>query len=96
MSSNINEVIRSVLNFLFFFTIRFYTHKKRKKNARHQTSLLSLLSFSTVSTGYGRYSLTISSTENGRDSLVATSLSKHKSPFASRFSGAMFGLATRS
>ena len=27
-SSNINEVIRAVLNFLFFFTIRFHKYKK--------------------------------------------------------------------
>ena len=27
-SSNIDEVIRSVLNFLFFFTIRFRKYKK--------------------------------------------------------------------
>ena len=30
-SSNINEVIRTVLNFLFFFMITFYTHKKARK-----------------------------------------------------------------
>ena len=35
VSSNINEVIRSVLNF-FFLTMRFYTHEKHKKNTRHQ------------------------------------------------------------
>ena len=29
-SSNINEVIRSVLNFLFFFTIRFQKYKKEQ------------------------------------------------------------------
>ena len=34
-SSNINEVIRSVLNFLFFFTIRFHKYKNNKKNTRH-------------------------------------------------------------
>ena len=28
VSSNIGEVIRSVLNFLFFFTIRFHKYKK--------------------------------------------------------------------
>ena len=28
VSSNINEVIRSILNFLFFFTIRFHKYKK--------------------------------------------------------------------
>ena len=33
-SSNINEVIRGVSN--FFFIIRFYTHKKHKKNTRYQ------------------------------------------------------------
>ena len=52
------------------------------------TSSLSLLPPSTVSTGCGRYSLTISSKDNVRDSLVATSLSKSTSPSASRFSGA--------
>ena len=33
-SSNVNEVIREVLNFLFliFFTKRFHTHKKHKKH----------------------------------------------------------------
>ena len=32
LSSNINEVIRAVLSFLFFFlTKRFHTHKKHKK-----------------------------------------------------------------
>ena len=30
-SSNIDEVIRSVLNFLFFFTIRFHKYKKAQK-----------------------------------------------------------------
>ena len=30
VSSNINKVIKAVLN-LFFFMIRFYTHKKHKK-----------------------------------------------------------------
>ena len=30
LSSNINEVIRQVFNFLLFFTKRFYTHKKHK------------------------------------------------------------------
>ena len=31
LSSNINEVIRPVLNFLFFFTIRFHKYKKHQK-----------------------------------------------------------------
>ena len=31
ISSNINEVIKTVLNFLLFFTKRFYTHKKAQK-----------------------------------------------------------------
>ena len=31
ISSNINEVIKTVLNFLLFFTKRFYTHKKALK-----------------------------------------------------------------
>ena len=30
-SSNINEVIRPVLNFLYFFTIRFHKYKKAQK-----------------------------------------------------------------
>ena len=42
---------------------------------------------STVSIGYGRFSLTISSRGNGRGSFVATSLSESTSPSASRFSG---------
>ena len=41
-----------------------------------RTSSSSLQPSSTISTGYGIYSLTISSIDNGRDSLVATSLSK--------------------
>ena len=32
MSSNVNEVIRAILNFFIFFTKRFYTHKKHKKH----------------------------------------------------------------
>ena len=40
--------------------------------------------------------VTIPSTDNGRDSLVATSLSKSMSPSASRFSGAKSGLASQS
>ena len=36
VSSNINEVIRSVLNFLFF--IRFYTHKKHQKAPKNTKS----------------------------------------------------------
>ena len=35
-SSNINKVIRAVLNFFFFFTKRFCTHQKHKK---HQKAL---------------------------------------------------------
>ena len=31
VSSNIEEVIRSVLNFLLFFTIRFHKQKKQKR-----------------------------------------------------------------
>ena len=34
-SSNVNEVIRAILNFLIFFTKRFYTHKKHKKRKTH-------------------------------------------------------------
>ena len=51
------------------------------------TSSLSLLIFSTVSAGCGRYSSTISSTDNGLDSLVTTSLSKSTSRSASRLLG---------
>ena len=35
ISSNINEVIRAVLNF-FFFTKTFYTHKKAQKRPKAQ------------------------------------------------------------
>ena len=59
------------------------------------TSSLSLLPSSMVSIGYGRFSLTILSTENGQGSLVATSLSKLTSPSASRFSGAKSGLPSQ-
>ena len=34
LSSNINEVIRAVLNFLLFFTKRFRTHKKAPKSTK--------------------------------------------------------------
>ena len=34
-SSNVNEVIRSVLNFLLFFYERFYTHQKAPKVQKH-------------------------------------------------------------
>ena len=34
ISSNINEVIKTVLNLLLFFTKRFYTHKKAKKSTK--------------------------------------------------------------
>ena len=37
--SNINEVIRAVLNFFFFFTKRFHTHKKHQKAHRAQRVL---------------------------------------------------------
>ena len=37
ISSNINEVIKTVLNFLLFFTKRFYTHQKAPKSTKkHQ------------------------------------------------------------
>ena len=36
---NINEVIRAVLNFLFFFAKRFHTHKKHQKAHRPQRVL---------------------------------------------------------
>ena len=35
-SSNVNEIIRVVLNSLFFFTKRFYTHQKHQKHERHK------------------------------------------------------------
>ena len=57
------------------------------------TSSSSLLPSSTVSIGYGRFSLTILVTDNGQSSLVVTSLSKSTSSCASRFSGAKSGLA---
>ena len=42
LSSNINEVIRPVLNFLFFFTIRFHKYKKAPKSTKkHQKALKS-------------------------------------------------------
>ena len=31
ISSNINEVIKTILNIVLFFTKRFYTHKKAQK-----------------------------------------------------------------
>ena len=34
-SSNVNEVIRSVLNFLLFFYERFYTYQKAPKVQKH-------------------------------------------------------------
>ena len=36
MSSNVNEVIRAVINSLFFFLNRFYTHNKHKKHISKQ------------------------------------------------------------
>ena len=38
VSSNIGEVIRSVLNFLFFFTIRFHKYKKAPKSIKKHLS----------------------------------------------------------
>ena len=35
-SSNIYEVIRAVLNSLFFFTKIFYTHQKHQNHQKHQ------------------------------------------------------------
>ena len=60
------------------------------------TSSSSLLPSSTVSIGYRSFSLTIWSKENGRDSLVATSLSKSTTPSASRFSRAKSGQVSQS
>ena len=36
ISRNVNEVIRAVLNSLFFFTKRFRTHKKHKNNKKNK------------------------------------------------------------
>ena len=58
------------------------------------TSSLSLMPPSTVSTGCERYSLTISSTDNGQDLLVLNFLSKSTSPSASTFSGDKSALAS--
>ena len=38
ISSNVNEVIRSVLNSLFFFTKRFCTNQKHQKHQKHEDS----------------------------------------------------------
>ena len=35
VSSNINEVIKTVENLLLFFTKRFYTHKKAPKSTKN-------------------------------------------------------------
>ena len=61
-----------------------------------RTSSSSLLIFSTVPAVCGRYSLTISSTDNGRNSLVAISLSKSTIPSVSRFSGAKSDVVSQS
>ena len=47
ISSNINEVIKTVLNLLLFFTKRFYTHKKAKKALKAPKSKKTELSKST-------------------------------------------------
>ena len=60
------------------------------------TLFSSLLPCSSVSTGCGRYLLTVSLTDNGRHSLFAISLSQSTSPSAFRFSVAKSGLASRS
>ena len=50
-SSNINEVIRAVLNFFFFFTKRFCMHakckrhKKHKKHQNHQNKIKQINNF---------------------------------------------------
>ena len=36
ISGNVNEVIRSVLNFFFFFTKRFFMHQKYQKHQKHK------------------------------------------------------------
>ena len=38
-SSKINEVIRTLLNFLFNFMIRFHKHKKAQKNTKSTKSI---------------------------------------------------------
>ena len=38
LSSNLNEVIRPVLNFLFLFTIRFHKYKKALKSIKKHLS----------------------------------------------------------
>ena len=35
-SSNVNEIIRAILNFFYFFTKRFYARKKHKMHKRKQ------------------------------------------------------------
>ena len=35
-SSNVNEIIRVVLNSSFFFTKRFYTHQKHQKHQKRK------------------------------------------------------------
>ena len=45
MSSNINEVIRPVLNFLFFFTIRFHKYKKAPKSTKSTIIILGHFGF---------------------------------------------------
>ena len=44
-SSNIDEVIRSILNFLFFFTIRFHKHKKASKRMQGTINILGHFGF---------------------------------------------------
>ena len=39
ISSNINEVVRSVLTFLFFFMIRFHKYKKAQKEYKAPKSM---------------------------------------------------------
>ena len=61
-----------------------------------RTSSSSLLIFSTVPAVCGRYSLAISSTDNGRNSLVTISLSKSTIPSVSKFSGAKSDVVSQS
>ena len=35
-SSNVNEAIKAISNLFIFFTRKFYTHKKHKKQKKHK------------------------------------------------------------
>ena len=41
ISSNVNEIIKAILNFFYsFFTKRSYTHKKHKKHKKHKDATM--------------------------------------------------------